>query len=560
MELDRELELMRVNEASFQQRYKKITLDDTDDTIDRSTIIPVDYNYELDMLGDAAGSGMSFMFDLNEKNLLETTAMPPPKRPPSLGQTKSVNERTPFRDLTNNANSVQREAQPSRESPFDDTTLMQEGQTETRKETTGNESAFERLLTDDFNNMPNLFQDTLVQQETLMQQEPLEQRTEQLEAEQQQQQLPPHEFREDIENVQFPDGPQRPLPKSISVELKDLRNNMSRKNIARETAKERAIAKKGRLIVDTVTEISTNELKKRLVPAFETEQEMLTYFRERNTWLKTLNDYELQDTQLFTAPFTQDARRIDFPMRDYDLFKRNSKRNQLVIKSKLLRTVRSRDDTYSYLTEARDRKARAAAHEEQTVLETAQPVLEQVETVQKEVQRKGKSLSREVQESNELAMTRARNRSSARGSYINDLGGNQVDTPSVDQTMDMPASDMTLLPMAPLDLLADQTTIQPPQMTTAEETTVAPNIPINQPDSDDYEKFILDALSASSADGVILQDLIRDSILSSRCLQAQMPRKYFAAKIIFTSLKMCGQRQIQLNQKAHYDYIYITEN
>ena len=108
---------------------------------------------------------------------------------------------------------------------------MQEGQTETRKETTGNESAFERLLTDDFNNMPNLFQDTLVQQETLMQQEPLEQRTEQLEAEQQQQQLPPHEFREDIENVQFPDGPQRPLPKSISVELKDLRNNMSRKNI-----------------------------------------------------------------------------------------------------------------------------------------------------------------------------------------------------------------------------------------------------------------------------------------------------------------------------------------
>ena len=96
MELDRELELMRVNEASFQQRYKKITLDDTDDTIDRSTIIPVDYNYELDMLGDAAGSGMSFMFDLNEKNLLETTAMPPPKRPPSLGQTKSVNERVNY--------------------------------------------------------------------------------------------------------------------------------------------------------------------------------------------------------------------------------------------------------------------------------------------------------------------------------------------------------------------------------------------------------------------------------------------------------------------------------
>jgi hypothetical protein len=96
MELDRELEMMKVNEVSFQQRYKKITLDDTDDIIERSTIIPLDYNYETDMLGyaDDAG-GMSFMFDLNEKNLLETTAMPQPKRP-SLSQSKTANERVNY--------------------------------------------------------------------------------------------------------------------------------------------------------------------------------------------------------------------------------------------------------------------------------------------------------------------------------------------------------------------------------------------------------------------------------------------------------------------------------
>ncbi len=104
--------------------------------------------------------------------------------------------------------------------------------------------------------------------------------------------------------------------------------------------------------------------------------------------------------------------------------------------------------------------------------------------------------------------------------------------PSVDQTLGM-GMDMTLLPMAPLDLFADQTTVQAP--ITTEETVVAIDITNNQPDSDDYEKLILDALKGSE-DAVILQDLINYSNLPSRCLQAQMPRKYFAAKLFFTSL------------------------
>jgi len=405
---------------------------------------------------------------------------------------------------------------------------MHEGLTEIRKETAHSESALERLLTDEFN-MPNLFQETVVQQETFIQPQPLEQ----IEEQQQQQPQSPHEFREEIENLEFPDAPQRPLPKSISVELKDLKTNMSRKHAARETAKERAIAKKSRLIVDTTTEIPNNELKNRMVPAFNTEQEMVTYFREKNTWLKTQNDYFLTDTQLFTAPFMQDARRTDLPMRDYEFFKRNSMRNQLVIKNKLLKTVGKRDDTYFYLTEARDRESRKV-YQEQTVLETAQSVLElkETETVQTEIQRKGKSLSREAQESNEIAKNRARNRSSVRGSYITDLVSNQADMPSVDQTLGM-GMDMTLLPMAPLDLFADQTTVQAP--ITTEETVVAIDITNNQPDSDDYEKLILDALKGSE-DAVILQDLINYSNLPSRCLQAQMPRKYFAAKLFFTSL------------------------
>ena len=90
MELDRELELMNFQEVRL-KNHKKITLDDTDDIIDRSTMIPVDYNYDMDMLGD--GTGMSYMFDLNEKHLLETTGMPLSKR---SSLTQAANERVTF--------------------------------------------------------------------------------------------------------------------------------------------------------------------------------------------------------------------------------------------------------------------------------------------------------------------------------------------------------------------------------------------------------------------------------------------------------------------------------
>lgn len=551
MELDRELELMNFQEVRL-KNHKKITLDDTDDIIDRSTMIPVDYNYDMDMLGD--GTGMSYMFDLNEKHLLETTGMPLSKR---SSLTQAANERTPFRDLTNNAASVPRDRQKSRSTgQLNESILNPDAPGEQRKETTFNETATDMV---DYIDPPNLFQETV-----LGIQDPLAEK--QLESiDENQQQLPAgsQEFRDDIEEVVIPDGRQRPLTKSISIELKELKNNITRKHAARETAKERAVAKKSRLIIDTVTEISTSELKNRMKPAYETDQEMFAYFREKNTWLATRNDYVLNDMQLFAAPFNQDAKRTDFPMSDYDMFKRNSMRNQLVIKSKLLKTSRGKDDKYSYLTEARERVSEIANVEETTSsrVEESGQANKKGETCQKETQRKGKSLSQNVSQSNEIANEGGQKRQSTHQSVQGrnsidqnvanqpDQGFNQPELSANQQDLGL-TSNVELTYQNPLDLFDHK------QLPPTEPAAVVTNL---QSDIENYETIILNALR-NSENAVVLQDLITDSILPARCLQTQTPRKYFAAKIFFTFLKMCGQRTIRLNQENHYDSIYMIEN
>lgn len=90
MELDKELELMNLPEINVQERYKKITLDDNEDIINRSTMIPIDYNYEMDQLGD---QGLSLMFDIEERQLLETTAKGSTQKAAHLSKIKKVIER-----------------------------------------------------------------------------------------------------------------------------------------------------------------------------------------------------------------------------------------------------------------------------------------------------------------------------------------------------------------------------------------------------------------------------------------------------------------------------------
>jgi hypothetical protein len=351
---------MNFTKTNIHQNNKKITLDDSEDIIERTTMIPLDYNYEADFFGD--------FIDLTDRELLETTARSSLQK--RLSKNKEQNEKTPFRDVTNEPASIIREAQPSRIAFNDETTIMEEQapiDLHINKPAQIEQESYLNPMPDQFE-MPNLFQETIVP--------PL---PEPIIDEQQQ-----HEFSSQIEEVVFPDEDtdKKKLPKSISGEIKEMKINQTKKTVAKETAKEKAVAKKKKILIDNVTEIPTSEIAKR-IPKYDDEQQQDTernkLFREKNTWLATRNDYFLTETQMLNAPFSSDTRRTNFPMSDYSFFQRNSMRNQLVIKSKLLTSSRATDDTYSYLTEARDRAL---------AMETGLQLQETPLEIQQEIQRK----------------------------------------------------------------------------------------------------------------------------------------------------------------------------
>ena len=244
-------------------------------------------------------------------------------------------------------------------------------------------------------------------------------------------------------------------------------------------------------------------------------------------------------------------------MNDYMFFQRHSARNQLVINSKLLTSSKVKDDTYSYLTESRER-----ARE----LEAAQEIQQQ-EPEQQEMQRRRESYSREFEEHTSISKTvsSAKKRVSTRDSLIDKQVEMQIEQ---QQTYQMSAAEMTLQPMEHLDTFADQTMMPPPALPEMQpdiQPEVLPvEIPVEVqpvevgPDLDDYEELIMNSLKSVEFEFCILQDLIRESTLTRRALQAQKPKRYFAAKMFSAALNLCKQVKIQVNQDIQFDPIYVS--
>lgn len=90
LELDRELDKTIRSEISIQEQYKKITLEEyeQDDLIARTTIIPMEYSYEMDMFGDVQGVSL---YDLEQRALLEALPLASPEK--RLSRVKAITER-----------------------------------------------------------------------------------------------------------------------------------------------------------------------------------------------------------------------------------------------------------------------------------------------------------------------------------------------------------------------------------------------------------------------------------------------------------------------------------
>jgi hypothetical protein len=127
---------------------------------------------------------------------------------------------------------------------------------------------------------------------------------------------------------------------------------------------------------------------------------------------------------------------------------------------------------------------------------------------------------------------------SARDSYISNIS-NQLETDQQQQILDQTnqpnvdmapfqQNDMTLPQMGPLDSFMDTATF-------IQNLPEPNNVSGAAAELDNFEQIILDSLAESNG-SIVLQDLINNTILPTRFLQTQKPRRYFGAKLFYTSL------------------------
>jgi len=489
----------------------KITLND--DFIDASTIIPVEYNYQMDSFGfDQYQHHQDMEKTINGEILIAK---------PSYTSTaqKAESTRVPFRDVTNLTNEYQRKEELQSILRFEEL----EGQQNV-------EYQMDQMHFDFLNvcEPVALFEPTVIENGEI--------------------------FVPSIGSVLMPVADElnvekdladqtivttTGITKTFSADIHEIQNQQTKKK-----ANILARKKPRNLIIDAHTEliIDEDERLRRMGRANVANSDHMQkiLFREKNTWLITKNDYFLTD--LFKQPSSLEARKNRF-----HLSEAQSIRNRLIIQNKNMFTATEPDHTHFYLTEARNRK-RALVPEINVVPDETSPSKYLITENSALEQAREHISTMNLGANTEISKL---GKSKRHGSILNpveEFMPMPMQHSLTDRNMESEAMELPLFQEQPLlmESFREQTSFLPEAQRPVVQAT----------EIGEYEALIIKNMLKNER--VNLQDLICQSKLPTKLENNRNPRRLFAAKMFETVLKLAAKQTICVDQKEQYGPIVLS--
>lgn len=505
---------------------RNITLADTDDFLNASTMIPIEHDYTMDSFGGLNPEDSRFLFEDATMARMEmagkdvesmidqfippgvTSTVQKPLIPPS--------PRAPFGDLSN-MQELARYQEPTMIGENVATALAFD-QTNIAGDLPVNEPP-----------MPNLFEPTMM---SFAQQSDLPQDMHQTE---QHIEIPPE--------IEATSG----MVRTVSADIKALKDA---KKLKLQSILNRK-RKTDQLIVDNITELTVTEPEKmrRLNKQFRpgTQQyinqvnERRAFFRENNPWLISKNDFYAVD--LFKQPSGLLAKRTAYPLNQYQQSFAISVK--CVEKMKTLRTGAQLDDKHYYLTEALDTTITTESiNKPMSELMVGMSNSSVAEKARKNISEQGLPTALKADE-----LRRSKRQSSIMSQQNQRLSSiNGLKTIERQEPAHMEQPQLEPISMQPYEsILEDIPLIN--QTTNLQNETHLEEL-------DEFEALIMKNVGMEGTQ-CVLQDLIKESALPDRCKTAQKPRRMFAAKMFWTALNLAGKKEISLEQNKSYGPITV---
>jgi len=497
--------------------YKSITLAETDDIIHNSAIIPIEYDFEMDMFGKTNNTFIMPQIDelsiagLTEQNyetMLGDELLVQKPSVTSTGRKPNI-ERAPFGDITNITNEKMRNEQESIAPVNLETNL---GFEETENVTTHIDLPFKDTIL-----MPALYQTTMMEPQTILKPE-------------QPEVSKVYENEEEMSE----DPALRGMTKTFSADIRALKEQKYKKM---QTVINR---KRKHMTVDIKTTLPTAnafEREKRMKPLTRPgSQEYREYIQQRTrefteAGLATQCDYHSLD--LIREPMCLLSSRTEYPL--------NKRQKETMLYVKLVNKFGSLtsgaqyDDTHSYLTHARDVRAQIESSELPTEVSMAEKMRQADASVNAAAVSKTEPITKKKRDSTLIQQKNARN--STANEHL------PVDSMQMEPLLPMMSIDEFLPPMQ------DLTTLQKPSIQINSETL---NEQTKLSEADIYESLIIDSVFEN--DDIVLQELIKSSKIPEKC----NGRKMLAARMFRACLDLAGKRAISVTQDKAYDSIKIN--